>query len=165
MALNESIQAETPVGQTEWVVFRRSGIHGIGGLAARDIPAGTRIIEYSGEKIDRQESLRRCEGNNEYIFRLNEQWDVDGRVEWNLARFLNHSCVPNCEAELDQERIWIIALRSIRAGEEITFNYGFDLEDYRNYPCTCGAASCVGFIVAEEFFAHVRKTRGHVELS
>ena len=57
------------------------------------------VLEYVGEKISKSESLRRCEENNEYIFTLNEQEDLDGNVEWNPARFINHSCVPNCDAE------------------------------------------------------------------
>ena len=67
-----------------------------------------------------------------------------------------HGCAPNCEAELDEGRIWIVALRDIAAGEELSFNYGYDLTDYRDFPCRCGTSACVGFIVAEEFFAQVR---------
>jgi uncharacterized protein len=103
------------------------------------------------------ESARRCEANNVYIFSLNDTHDLDGNFIWNPARLLNHSCSPNCEAELDADRIWLLALRDIEPGEELTFNYGFDLEDYRQYPCRCGSPDCVGFIVAEEFFEHVRR--------
>jgi SET domain-containing protein len=142
--------------ETELLIFRRSLIHGLGGFAKRNIPPGMPIIEYVGEKITREESLRRCEQNNEYIFRLNEAEDLDGNVTWNPARLLNHSCEPNCEAQLEHERIWIVTQQAIRAGEEITFNYGYDLVDYREYPCNCRAPNCVGFIVAEEFFEHVR---------
>jgi len=154
------------VAETDWVVFRRSRIHGIGGFARQDIPAGTRILEYVGEKISKEESARRCEANNPYIFCLNDQFDLDGNVPWNPARFLNHSCQPNCETLLDEaERIWIVALRDIRAGEELTFNYGYDLTEYRDYPCNCGAANCVGYIVAEEFFEHVRRQRALEEVA
>jgi uncharacterized protein len=146
-----------PPSETEWLRFGHSPIHGFGAFARRDLPKGARLIEYVGQKIDKQESLRRCEENNEYIFTLNEQEDLDGNVEWNPARFINHSCAPNCDAELEEGRIWIVASRAIRAGEEIALNYGFDLEDYRKYPCRCGAPGCVGFIVAEEFFEHVRR--------
>jgi hypothetical protein len=68
---------------------------------------------------------------------------------------------PECPngAELKDGHVWIVANRDIKAGEELTFNYGFDLEDYRKYPCHCGAPACVGFIVAEEFFDHVMKRR------
>ena len=78
-------------------------------------------------------------------------------MAWNPARLLNHSCAPNCEAELQDEHIWIVATRDIPAGEEVTFNYGYDLVDYRDYPCQCGAPGCVGYMVAEEFFEHVLK--------
>ena len=151
-ALNNSTIADTAL-----VCFHESVIHGTGGFAKTDIAAGTHVIEYIVEKITKAESLRRCELNNEYIFSLDDTHDLDGNVPWNPARFLNHSCDPNCEAELDGGRIWIVARRGIRAGEEITFNYGYDLEDYREHPCRCGTANCAGYIVAKEFFEHVRK--------
>ncbi len=144
---------------TEWLLFRPSPIHGMGAFARTNISQGTRLIEYVGECIDKQESLRRCEQNNEFIFTLNDTWDLDGKVPYNPARWINHSCSPNCDAEVIDDRIWIVANRDIRAGEEVTFNYGFDLEDYREYPCHCGAPDCVGYMVAQEFFDHVRKQR------
>jgi SET domain-containing protein len=149
----------------ELVAFRPSPIHGLGGFATRDIAAGTRVLEYLGQRIDKQESLRRCEQNNPFIFCLNDHEDIDGAVDWNPARLLNHSCEPNCDALLDDSRIWIIANRSVRAGEELTFNYGFDLEDYRDYPCACGSPNCVGFIVAAEFFDHLSRSTGILPIS
>jgi SET domain-containing protein len=148
-----------PVAETEFVIFRTSPIHGTGGFARNNITVGTRVIEYLGEKITKQESLARCEKNNECIFALSDTQDLDGHVDGNPARFLNHSCAPNCEAQLEDGRIWIVATRQIRAGEELTFNYSYDLEDYREHPCNCGAPGCVGYIVAEEFFEHVRRQR------
>ena len=145
--------------KTKWVVFKDSAIHGHGGFAKTDVPKGAYRLEYLGERIDKAESARRCEQNNVYIFSVNEHQDIDGNVDWNPARLLNHSCSPNCEAELDGERIWLVASRAIKAAEEITFNYGFDLENYQEYPCRCGSPACVGFIVAEEFFDHVRRQR------
>jgi uncharacterized protein len=145
--------------RTDLLVFRSSPIHGLGGFAKRQIAKETRVIEYLGQKISKAESLARCEQQNEYIFALNEREDLDGDVEWNPARFINHSCSPNCEAQLKNERIWIVTIRDIKPAEEVTFNYGFDLEDYRDYPCHCGSPACVGYIVSEQFFAHVRKRR------
>jgi len=141
----------------EFVEVRCSTIHGTGGFARKDIFVGAHLIEYVGEKITKAESQKRCEADNGYIFTLDEEHDLDGNVPWNPARFINHSCAPNCEAELDDGRIWIIALRDIETGEELSFNYGYDLEDYREQPCRCGAVECVGYIVAEEFFEHVSK--------
>jgi hypothetical protein len=157
---DENLSMDSDTFETDLVVFKGSPIHGLGGFAKAAIGKGTRIIEYVGERISKSESLRRCEQNNEYIFSLNEEQDLDGNVAWNPARFFNHSCEPNCEAELDGGHIWIIATRDIRAGEEITFNYGYDLVDYREYPCRCGSPNCVGYIVAEEFFEHVRTRAG-----
>ena len=139
------------------VVFKTSPIHGFGGFARDNISSGTRVIEYIGEKITKQESLARCERSNEYIFAIDDAHDLDGNVDWNPARFLNHSCEPNCEARFEDGHIWVVAVRDVRAGEELTFNYSYDLEDYREHPCHCGAASCVGYMVAEEFFGHLRR--------
>jgi len=140
------------------VLTKASRIHGFGLFALTDIPAGERVIEYRGEPITKRQSLERCQANNEYIFALDDQTDLDGNVEWNPARFINHHCEPNSEAQLFQNRIWIVAIRQIRSGEEITFNYGYDLEFYREHPCRCGAKTCVGYIVAEEFFPLLRES-------
>ncbi|MSU27396.1 MAG: SET domain-containing protein-lysine N-methyltransferase [Pedosphaera sp.] len=140
----------------EQITFRQSHIHGSGGFAATDMPTGTRLIEYRGERIDKAEADRRCEDGNPFVFHLNEEIDLDGNVEWNPARLLNHSCVPNCEADCDGKNIWIVALRDLAAGEELTFNYGYELVDYRDSPCLCGTTTCVGYIVAEEYFEQVR---------
>jgi hypothetical protein len=138
------------------IEFRPSAIQGLGGFAKVPIPAGTRVMEYVGERITKAQSLERCAQGNHAIFNLNENWDLDGAVDWNPARFLNHSCAPNCDAEDIEGRIWIVAQRAIEAGEEVTFNYGYDLEDYKENPCRCGATACVGYVVAEEFFDLLR---------
>jgi SET domain-containing protein len=148
---------EMLVAETESVVFKKSLIHGTGGFAKHGFRKGTQVIEYVGERISKAESLVRCEQNNEYIFTLNDTEDLDGSVDWNPARFINHSCLPNCDAEEDGEHVWIVANRDIEEGEELTFNYNYDLEDYQQHPCCCGASNCVGYIVAEELFEHVRK--------
>ena len=145
------------MSDTELVITKPSPIHGTGGFARSAISKGTRVVEYLGERIGKEESLRRCEQNNELIFAVNESEDLDGNVPWNPARFLNHSCTPNCEAEVEDGRIWIIAARAIAAGEELTFNYGYDLVHYLDYPCRCGSPGCVGYMVAEEFFPEVLK--------
>ena len=144
----------------ELVCLKGSPIHGMGGYARANISTGARVIEYVGRKIDKQESLRQCELENPCIFHLNEEHDIDGNVEWNPARFLNHSCSPNCEADEIDGRIWIVAIRDIKAGEEITFNYNYDLEDYKEHPCKCGASNCVGYILAEEFFPSLQAGPG-----
>ncbi len=134
------------------IYIKDSPIHGKGGFARIPIAAGERVVEYVGRKIDKQESLRQCEAGNPCIFYLDEQHNLDGNVAENPARFLNHSCRPNSEARAMDGGIWIVAVRDIAADEEVTFNYSYDLEDYREHPCRCGAPECAGYIVAEEFF-------------
>jgi uncharacterized protein len=134
---------------------RTSAIEGDGLYAKTHIAAGDTIIEYTGERLSKAESLRRCIDGNNYIFSINDEFDIDGSVESNFARFINHSCAPNAEAQLEDDRVWIVALRDISPGEEVTFNYGYDLDDYREHPCRCGAANCVGYILAEEYWQHM----------
>lgn len=149
--------ASTAVPEHPQLSFRSSGIHGTGAFAKVPIPAGTRLIEYLGERIDKAESLRRCYRQNEYIFTLDDESDLDGDVHWNPARLLNHSCDPNCEALNEEGHIWIHTIRPIAPEEEVTFNYGFDLEGFREHPCRCGSPKCVGYMVAEEYHDRVRK--------
>ena len=144
---------------TENVLVRQSVIHGTGAFARRHHPKGSRVIEYVGEIISKAESVRRITADNEFIFTLEGDVDLDGKVAWNPARFINHSCAPNCEAEVDGQVVWIIALRDIQAGEELSFNYGYDLTDFHEHPCRCSAESCVGYMVAEEHFEQVRRPR------
>jgi hypothetical protein len=146
-------------GLADTLVFRDSGIHGMGVFARCPMKSGTLVIEYLGQKISKSESLRRCAGDNRFIFAVSEEFDLDGDVGWNPAKFVNHSCAPNCEAEVIDGRVWIVACREIPAGEEITFNYGYDLDNYRDHPCRCGSRNCNGYIVAEEFFDTLRAWR------
>lgn len=143
------------------VTVKNSSIHRKGVFAKVNIPKGTRIIEYTGEKITAKESDRRATATMDhhkkhrsegavYIFELNKRYDIDGNVPYNRARHINHSCNPNAEAEIIRGKIWIIALKDISKGEEITYNYGYDSDDYLEHPCFCGAANCVGFILKEE---------------
>lgn len=131
----------------------------MGGFSLADIPSGTRVIEYLGRKISKEESLRECELNNQCIFYLDDEYDLDGNVEWNPARLLNHSCAPNCDAEKNEAdgSIAIVARRDILAGEEVTFNYGYDLESFRDYPCHCGSPGCIGYMLAEELHSPARR--------
>src|SRR5919108_5794112 len=108
-------------------------------FAAQNITKGTRIIAYIGEKISRQESARRLEAGNAYIFHLNYRYALDGEMLANTARYINHSCDPNCEVEKTPDTIWIVAVRDIAAGEELSYNYGYDARNYQDNPCNCGA--------------------------
>lgn len=134
------------------VCIRPSRIDRHGLFAAQDIQKGTRIIQYAGTKIPKAEGGRRAEAGNEYIFELNERYDIDGKALSNTARYINHSCDPNCTVETTSRTIWIIARRDIASGEELTYNYGYDIKDYTNHPCRCGAANCCGYILAQQYW-------------
>jgi SET domain-containing protein len=92
-----------------------------------------------------------------YIFTLDDYWDIDGNVPENAARLINHSCDPNCEAFIEEDKIWIASLRDIPKDAELFFNYGFDLENYKEHPCHCGSKNCVGYIAGEEFWDDLKK--------
>jgi SET domain-containing protein len=110
---------------------RRSMIHGWGVYAGRSIPKNTRIVDYAGEKISNRESLRRerrdiNNGRHIWCFKLTNRTVVDAGVGGNVARYINHSCRPNCYIELHDSTIWIRAARTIRKGEELTYDYNTD---------------------------------------
>ncbi|MEM8952950.1 MAG: SET domain-containing protein-lysine N-methyltransferase [Verrucomicrobiota bacterium] len=151
----------------EWVSVKRSGIHARGLFAKRAIPEGTRVIEYIGEKVTKAESERRGREQDAigrdtgegtvYIFTLNKRHDIDGNVEWNWARLANHSCDPNCTTDIVRGKIWLIAERDIAKGEEIVYDYNFDLEYYEEHPCLCGSHNCCGFMVGETYRDKLKK--------
>jgi SET domain-containing protein len=128
-----------------------SPIAGRGLFTAQPIARGTRIIQYTGEKITKGESDKRLSQGNVYIFQLNDRYDIDGKVLRNKARYINHSCDPNCVVQLTSRTIWIVARRDITVGEELTYNYGYELDDTPVHPCTCGAETCCGAILAPQF--------------
>jgi uncharacterized protein len=145
-------------GQSSYCEVRGSEIHGRGVYASCLIPAETKIIEYIGELIDKDESEKRGISQHEksiesgdaavYIFTLSRKYDIDGNVPWNTARLINHSCEPNCEAWIEGRKIFIHSLVEISPGEELTFDYGFDVSCYEDHPCLCGKPGCVGYIVS-----------------
>ncbi len=118
---------------------RRSRVHGWGVFACEPIGKNKRIIDYAGEKITHRESLERetryLERGHIWCFRLNNRWVIDGAVGGNLARFINHSCEPNCYAHIVDGVIWIRAARNIGAGEELTYDYHTDGD--ATIPCRC----------------------------
>ena len=152
-------------GQSRYCEVRGSEIHGRGVYATDFIAKEAAIIEYFGEKIDKAESDRRSllqqakakrTGDAAvYIFTLSKRYDIDGNVPWNTARLINHSCNPNCEAWIVGRKIIIPALQDIPAGEELTFDYGFDVDCYEDHPCLCGAANCTGYIVSRQQWAEL----------
>jgi uncharacterized protein len=144
------------------LIARRSPIHGNGVFAAVDLPAGERLIEYKGRRITHAQADRRYAGSADsghtFLFTLNDRYIIDANVDGNAARWINHSCAPNCQAvnldsrdgDLRNEKVVIESLREIRAGEELTYDYGITLDEAhtarmkRIWACRCGAPNCSG---------------------
>ena len=142
------------------IVVKKSKLHGKGLFAKRDLKEGTKVIEYVGKKVTKKQSdkiatkqLKKAGENKKlgqvYIFTLNKKYDVDGNYSYNVARLANHSCDPNCDTDIIKGKIYIMALRDIKKGEEITYDYGFefDKDDYKDHVCKCGSKNCIGYIV------------------
>ena len=123
---------------SKMVIVKRSET-GLGLFAVTDIPKGTRIVQYTGERI-RRDDIEKHKGR--YLFTLNEKWTIDGKSRTNLARYANHSCRPNAKSITTIKTIWIIAKRKIKAGEEITYNYGKAYFNQFIKPHGCKCVKC-----------------------
>lgn len=139
--------------------IRPSPIEGHGAFAIRRIRKGTRLIEYTGERLtpaaaDARYDDDRRQTPHVLLFTVDRRTVIDAGVGGNEARFFNHSCEPNCEAVIDQRRVYLEALRTIAPGEELTYDYqlergaGATEEGERRYVCRCGAAICRGTMLA-----------------
>ena len=128
--------------------------NGRGLYAAKDIKEGTRIIDYVGKIITKKQTEVSKKFDNSkpiYLFNLNKRYDLDGDFKYNTARLINHSCNPNCEVEGKGLKLWISAIKDIKKGEELSYDYGFSYskEDLKNFVCKCGSVNCCGYIVRE----------------
>jgi uncharacterized protein len=144
---------------TKRIAVRSSGVHGKGVFAEVDIAEGEVLVEYKGEIITWPEALRRHphdpkDPNHTFYFSIDEKHVIDGKVNGNSARWINHACKPNCEADEEKGRVFIKALRNIPAGEELNYDYGLVIDERytpklkAEYPCWCGAKKCRGTLLA-----------------
>jgi SET domain-containing protein len=140
---------------------RRSPIHGRGVFALRAIPKGARIVEYKGELISDAEADRRYSKLHEHsphtmLFSVDDGLVIDATRRGNSARWINHSCAPNCEIEEEKHRVFIEARRDIRPGEELVYDYNLQIGERhtkaakREHACFCGARRCRGTMLGEE---------------
>ncbi|MEP6569806.1 MAG: SET domain-containing protein-lysine N-methyltransferase [Acidobacteriota bacterium] len=113
---------------------------GLGLFALKSIPKGKRIIEYTGPLVSNEEVERRT--NGKYFFGVNSKWSIDGTPRSNLARYINHSCKPNCEALISGRRVWIWSKRVIKTGEELNYDYGKEYFDDMIKPRGCKCKKC-----------------------
>lgn len=141
--------------------LRPSSIQGQGAFATRPIRKGARIIEYVGQRISQAVADERYDDtamsrHHTFLFNVDEDTVIDAAYEGNDARFINHSCAPNCQAFLEGDRIYIYALRDISVGEELSYDYSYDRtedmgeEEEHMYICRCGAPTCRGTILAPQ---------------
>lgn len=147
---------------TRRIAARRSPIHGNGVFAVADLPADTRVIQYKGQLITHAQADRRYAGSADtghtFLFTLNDRYIIDANVDGNAARWINHSCDPNCQAVTIEaedgnprnDRVFIETLRAIEPGEELTYDYGIVLDEPHTkrmktiWACRCGAKDCTG---------------------
>lgn len=143
------------------VEARDSAIHGRGVYAIAPIKKGTRILEYLGERISHAEADARYEKKGDddghtFLFIASKRTVIDAGVNGNEARFINHSCNPNCETVIENSRVFIDAIRAIRPGEELGYDYQLTWESTDDpaelalYACRCGAKKCRGTMLDEE---------------
>ena len=153
------------------IQVRRSGVHGKGVFALQDIAEGETLIEYVGEIISWDEAQDRHphdpkDPNHTFYFHVNEDKVIDALHGGNSSRWINHSCDPNCEADEENERIFIKALRNIQAGEELNYDYGLIIDEpytkklKAEYPCWCGAKNCRGTLLSPKDRADTPKIPG-----
>ena len=133
--------------------IKKSKIDKNGLYANQKIKKGTRIIEYKGKIISVKKSETDPKFDNGkaiYLFNISKKYDLDGDFKFNTARLINHSCEPNCEVFGSGLKIWVYAMKNIKKGEELSYDYGFNYDDdYKAYPCKCGTKNCAGYIVRQ----------------
>jgi hypothetical protein len=150
---------KTPAASGKRIQVRRSGVHGKGVFALQDIAEGETLIEYVGQVISWDEAQDRHphdpnDPNHTFYFHVNEDRVIDALYGGNSSRWINHSCAPNCEADEDNDRIFIKAIRNIPAGEELNYDYGLIIDEpytkklKAEYPCWCGSANCRGTLLS-----------------
>lgn len=133
---------------------KKSGINNLGLFAKTDIKKGEKVIEYKGRKFTHKQVEEDDRFDNSkaiYLFTLNERYVLDGDTKTNTAKYINHSCDPNCEVDIIKGKIWIIAIKDIKKGDELSYDYGFGYDtDFRQFPCKCGSKNCCGYIVRDD---------------
>ncbi len=142
--------------------IRPSGIHGMGAFATSYIEPGVRLVEYAGRRLTPADAERLYPEpedtgkHHTFLFAIDDNVVIDASINGNEARFLNHSCAPNCDVVIENGRLWIETIQDIEPGEELVYDYAYILKERhtlaakRRYPCYCGAITCRGTILARK---------------
>jgi SET domain-containing protein len=157
--MKNDVQVKVINGSGRRIQVRRSGVHGKGVFALTTIDEGSEIIEYIGERISWKEALKRhphdpSDPNHTFYFHIDDKHVIDAAVGGNAARWINHACTPNCEADETDGRVFIKALRDIQPGEELFYDYGLVIDDRytpklkKQFACRCGTPDCRGTMLA-----------------
>ena len=157
--MKSSTQVTASANPGRRIQVRLSGVHGKGVFAVQPIARGETIIEYKGEIITWPEALRRhphdpSDPNHTFYFHVDEKHVIDAKVGGNAARWINHACEPNCEADETDGRVFIKSLRALKPGEELFYDYGLIIDDRytpklkKQYECRCGSKRCRGTMLA-----------------
>ena len=157
--MTKTAQATPTQSPGRRIQVRLSGVHGKGVFAVQPIGKGETLIEYKGQMISWAEALRRhphdpSDPDHTFYFHIDEGHVIDAKHGGNAARWINHGCAPNCEADEEGQRVFIKALRHIRAGEELNYDYGLVIDERytpklkRQFACRCGAKACRGTMLA-----------------
>ena len=160
--------------KNKYFAIRRSGVHGKGAFALKDIRKGTRLVEYVGENITPAESDRRYDDtkvkdHHTFLFSVDSRKVIDATYGGNDSRFINHSCDPNCDAVIENRRVYIEANRTIRKGEELAYDYNYERTprttkaDEKLYKCLCGSPNCRGTIVSAKVTLPRKKTKARAK--
>jgi SET domain-containing protein len=137
------------------LVARRSRIHRLGVFAGERIPRGRKVIEFTGERINFNETRRRWSPTLNYLFGIDDNLFIDGAVGGSGAEYINHSCAPNLSARILRGHLLYFSTRTIGKGEELTVDYKYAGGGKQTHPCNCGAATCRGTMILAR-----RDTRG-----
>jgi len=127
------------------VEIRKSKIHRYGVYATQNIPANRKVIEYTGERLNRRDAKARGDKHLTYLFSVDNYWTLDGAVGGSGAEIINHSCDPNLVSRVMKGHVLYMSLRAIKPGEELTVDYNFTKNGDRT-PCFCGAKTCRGIL-------------------
>jgi len=156
---DQGLAPQPPAAGGRRIQVRRSGVHGKGVFALKPLAKGETVIEYTGELISWREALRRhphdpADPNHTFYFHIDDSRVIDAKHGGNAARWINHACSPNCEADEEAGRVFVKTLRKVAPGEELFYDYRLTIDERytpalkKQYACHCGTRGCRGTLLA-----------------